>query len=82
MLRLARRATASSPKESAELLATEWSALEKNTLRGFLLRGKPWTRPDGTTSYVPLLNFTSDDARFRFQRLALAAIDNLRGGAR
>jgi hypothetical protein len=59
----------------------ECSLHEKNGKRWVSLPGKPWTRQDGTTSYVAILDFADDEARFRFQRLALAAIDEMLGGA-
>jgi hypothetical protein len=83
-------------------VASEWKAMEKNTLRGFVtlelpsgLRIKdvslhereqarwislpaiPWTGMDGKTNYRAVIDFTSEDARRRFQGLALKAIDLL-----
>lgn len=55
----------------------ECTVHEKNGSRWLGLPGKPWTKNDGTTSYISILDFANDEARTRFQRLALAAVDEL-----
>jgi hypothetical protein len=41
------------------------------------LPGKPFTKQDGTTSYVNILDFSSKEAKNKFQRMALEAVDEL-----
>ena len=63
------------------LCIRECSVHEKNGNRWIGLPGKPWNRKDGTTTYIPIIDFANDGARVRFQNLALAAINNLLEGA-
>ncbi|MFL6448693.1 MAG: hypothetical protein ACJ746_13540 [Bryobacteraceae bacterium] len=43
---------------------------------------KAWTKTDGGTTYVPLVDFSSNQAPDRFQELALAAVNRLLGSER
>jgi hypothetical protein len=43
------------------------------------LPAKPWTKQDGTISYVNILEFVDKETQYSFQRHALAAIDALLG---
>ena len=53
---------------------------EKNGERWVSFPAKPWTKRDGTSSFISFLDFTSAIAKARFQKLALAAIDELFAG--
>jgi hypothetical protein len=71
---------------SREFRASDWKTLEKNTFKGFLtivlpsgLRIKECGLHERN---VPILDFASDEARARFQTLAIAAVDALFGGPR
>lgn len=49
--------------------------LEKNGSRWIGLPAKEFTKSDGTRSWTPQVEFTSKEARDRFQAAALAAVD-------
>jgi hypothetical protein len=55
----------------------ECTVHEKNGKRWIGLPGKPWIKSDGTTGYVSILDFASEETKNRWQRLALAAVDDL-----
>ena len=48
---------------------------EKNGKRWIGLPSRQYTKDDGAVSYSPLIEFTNDDARRRFQAAALEAVD-------
>ena len=47
----------------------------KNDGRWIGLPNQKFTKADGSVSYTPIIEFTSDDARRRFQEQAIAAVD-------
>jgi hypothetical protein len=57
----------------------ECTVHEKSGKRWVSLPGKPWTKQDGTTGYVSILDFSTLEQKNRFQKLALEAVDALIG---
>jgi hypothetical protein len=55
----------------------ECSLHEREGKRWIALPAKQWTKDDGSISYVPLIDFVSDDIRRNFQQQALAALNQL-----
>jgi hypothetical protein len=45
------------------------------------LPGKPYTKQDGSTTYVSIIDFETNEARYRFQDLALEAINEMQRAA-
>jgi hypothetical protein len=56
---------------------------QKNGSRWLGLPARQYVKDDGSTSYTPLIEFATKDARQRFQAAALEAVDHfLDGGAK
>lgn len=55
---------------------------ELNGKRWVLMPAKPWTKPDGTTSYVCILDFVGPASKDLWQQHALAAVEALLGPVR
>jgi hypothetical protein len=47
----------------------------KNDSRWIGVPGQKFTKADGSVSYTPIIEFTSDDANRRFKEQAIAAVD-------
>ena len=47
----------------------------KNDSRWIGVPSQKFTKADGSVSYTPIVEFTSDDAHRRFQEQAIAAVD-------
>jgi hypothetical protein len=62
------------------LVIKEITYHEQNGKRWIGFPGRPWTRPDGSTAYVNIFKFATDEAKTDFDRRALAAIGELRLG--
>jgi hypothetical protein len=57
------------------LVLREVSLHQRDSDRWIGMPAKPWSRPDGTTSYTPMVEFKDAVTRNAFQKQALAAID-------
>jgi DNA-binding cell septation regulator SpoVG len=53
---------------------------QKDGSRWIGLPARQYAKDDGTTSYTPLVEFSTKDARQRFQTAALEALDRYTGG--
>lgn len=49
---------------------------QRNESRWVGLPGRPYQKPDGTTSWSPVVEIPENAAREKFQRGALAAVDD------
>jgi hypothetical protein len=54
----------------------------KNDSRWIGMPSQKFTKADGSVSFTPVIEFTTDDARRRFQEQAIAAVDRHLGGQR
>lgn len=52
----------------------------KGSSRWLAFPSQKYVKPDGTASYTPIITFATDEARQKFQRLAIDAIDRHLGG--
>lgn len=57
------------------LVIRECMLHEKGESRWVGLPAKPYKKSDGSTSYTPMIDFTSKAARERFQGMAIEAFD-------
>jgi hypothetical protein len=57
------------------LVLKEVSVHQRDSDRWLGMPAKPWSRPDGTTSYTALVEFRDFAAKTAFQKQALEAID-------
>ncbi len=55
---------------------------ERDGERWIGLPARQYAKEDGTTSYTPLIEFTTKEARHRFRAAALDAVDRFMEGAR
>ena len=56
------------------LILHDCTVHRKNDSEWVGLPGRSYTKPDGSTGWSPVVEFTNKEAKSRFQRAALAAI--------
>jgi hypothetical protein len=66
----------------SRLLLHNCSLHQENGARWIGLPSRQYTKGDGSTSFMPLIDFTTKEARQRFQTAALEAVDRHMGGSR
>jgi len=65
---------------SSRLVIHNCALHQKEGARWIGLPSRPYSKADGSTGYSPLIEFTSEDSRRRFQVAALEAVDRFMEG--